>query len=589
MQKPIDFYISQKKYFTNKAKVLNKKLTNTSFLRLLVFVSTAIAIYYFLGNIKFVISILLLGLSVFIFLIVKHNDLRYQQKKANELIKINQKEINILNGDYENYDSGDEFTDANHFFSFDIDLFGKGSFFQYLNRTTTKSGTQELAKILTENSIGGIEKKQKALEGLSKKPKWRQDYSATAKMISVDTDSKSILQWIKDYNYFVADHFSFIPLIFSFISFILIIISFLKITPFSVLFLWFLIGISIIFFYIKKINDLYNNADKVKSNFNQYHKLLDLIEKEEFTAPLLQEKQKKIQTEKEKASLILKKFSKILDAFDQRNNMIFGILGNGFLLWDLQQSFKIEKWIKNYHDQVENWFDVIAFFDVQNSLANYHFNHPNHTFPVINKNDMVIDSKNLGHPLIKKNQRIDNDFIIQKKEFFIITGANMAGKSTFLRTVSLSIVMANIGLPVCAEKYEYTPIKLITSMRTSDSLSKDESYFFSELKRLKFIVEEIKTDQYFIVLDEILKGTNSTDKAIGSKRFVEKLVNSGSTGIIATHDLSLCQIEKDYTQIKNKYFDAEILNNELHFDYKLKKGICQNMNASFLLKKMEIV
>ncbi len=149
--------------------------------------------------------------------------------------------------------------------------------------------------------------------------------------------------------------------------------------------------------------------------------------------------------------------------------------------------------------------------------------------------------------------------------------------------------MANIGLPVCAEKYEYTPIKLITSMRTSDSLSEDESYFFSELKRLKFIVEEIKTDQYFIVLDEILKGTNSTDKAIGSKRFVEKLVNSGSTGIIATHDLSLCEIEKDYTQIKNKYFDAEILNDELHFDYKLKEGICQNMNASFLLKKMEIV
>jgi DNA mismatch repair ATPase MutS len=149
--------------------------------------------------------------------------------------------------------------------------------------------------------------------------------------------------------------------------------------------------------------------------------------------------------------------------------------------------------------------------------------------------------------------------------------------------------MANVGLPVCAEHFEYSPIKLITSMRTSDSLVEDESYFFSELKRLKFNVDEIENDDYFIILDEILKGTNSTDKAIGSKKFVQKLVASNSTGIIATHDLSLCEIEKELTEVKNYYFDAEIINDELNFDYQLKDGICKNMNASFLLKKMKIV
>ena len=190
---------------------------------------------------------------------------------------------------------------------------------------------------------------------------------------------------------------------------------------------------------------------------------------------------------------------------------------------------------------------------------------------------------------MKEKQRIDNDFTIENQQFFIITGANMAGKSTFLRTVSLAIVMGNMGLPVCAEEFKYAPIKLITSMRTSDSLADNESYFFSELKRLKFIVDEIKTEEYFIILDEILKGTNSTDKAIGSKKFVEKLVSSKSTGIIATHDLSLCEIEKDLSEVQNYYFDAEITNDELSFDYKLKEGICKNMNASFLLKKMEII
>jgi DNA mismatch repair ATPase MutS len=303
----------------------------------------------------------------------------------------------------------------------------------------------------------------------------------------------------------------------------------------------------------------------------------------------LREKQQQIQTESQKASTIFAKFSKVLDAFDQRNNLLIDFFGNAFLLRDLQQVHNVEKWMNRYKDVVEDWFKVIAFFDAQNSLANFAFNHPNYVFPEIEKNKGVIISKNLGHPLLKESERIDNDFKIENHQFFIITGANMAGKSTFLRTVSLAIVMANMGMPVCAEKFKYSPIKLITSMRTSDSLADNESYFFSELKRLKFIVDEIKNEDYFIILDEILKGTNSTDKAIGSKKFVQKLVASNSTGIIATHDLSLCEIEKELSEVLNYYFDAEIINDELHFDYKLKVGTCKNMNASFLLKKMEIV
>ena len=232
---------------------------------------------------------------------------------------------------------------------------------------------------------------------------------------------------------------------------------------------------------------------------------------------------------------------------------------------------------------------MVAYFDAQNSLANFKFNHPTFIFPEIKPSKEIIKATHLGHPLLNTDKRIDNDFIINKEEFFIVTGANMAGKSTFLKTISLSIVMANCGLPVCATSFKYAPIKLITSMRTSDSLAEDESYFYSELKRLKFIVDEIKETDYFIILDEILKGTNSKDKAIGSKKFVEKLSNSKSTGIIATHDVSLCALENEFIDIKNYYFDAEIVNNELYFDYTLKNGVCKNMNASFLLEKMEIV
>ena len=232
---------------------------------------------------------------------------------------------------------------------------------------------------------------------------------------------------------------------------------------------------------------------------------------------------------------------------------------------------------------------MIAYFDAQISLSNYAYNHPDHHYPEIIRNETVILAKALGHPLLDRQIRVNNDFSINKKDFHIITGANMAGKSTFLRTVSLSLVMANTGLPVCADKMLYSPIKLITSMRTSDSLANESSYFYAEIMRLRFIVEEMKNEEYFIILDEILKGTNSKDKAMGSRKFVERLVKSGSTGIIATHDLSLCDIEKVYPQIHNQFFDAKIKNEELFFDYALKEGICTNMNASFLLKKMEII
>jgi DNA mismatch repair ATPase MutS len=352
---------------------------------------------------------------------------------------------------------------------------------------------------------------------------------------------------------------------------------------------WLLLGLIITGLYLKKINVLASNTDKVRDTFRQYALLLNQIENESFSTELLKNMQAHIQQEHKKASAIFSQFSKHLDSLDNRNNMISAIFGNGFFLSDLKNTYNIEQWISQYKTTVDHWFEVVSFFDAYNSLGNYAFNHPEYVFPEIVSNKTVIEAEGLGHPLLDKNKRVDSNLVIHNQEFFIVTGANMAGKSTFLRTVSLQIVMANAGLPVCAKSSKYSPVKLITSMRTSDSLTDDSSYFFSELTRLKFIVDEIAKEPYFIILDEILKGTNSTDKAIGSRKFVEKLVAGNATGIIATHDLSLCEISKELNEVKNHFFDAQIINDELFFDYKFKDGVCQNMNASFLLKKMEII
>ncbi|WP_111709040.1 MutS-related protein [Lutibacter citreus] len=589
MQQPLEFYKDQIHTFEKKSKELKKKLAVSSLIRLATFIAIVLGIYVFFGNIPLIISIIGVGVVLFIYLLSKHGKLQYNLNLNKALISINKTELKALNRDYLDLDDGSEFINPKHLYSYDIDLFGRGSFYQYCNRTKTVEGRNELVAELTSNNIIGIEDKQSGIDELSKIPIWRQNFSAIATLVKVEHPATEIVNWICNYKPVFKGYLSYLPKVFSLISIGLIVLYGFQLIPEVLLLLWLFIGLGISGIQLKKVNELYQNTSNAKDTFKQYSKLLNEIENATFTSEILNKRQQEIKTESEKASAIFQKYSKLLDALDQRNNVVIAIFGNGLFLRDLQQSYKIEKWIVQYKDNVEQWFKVISFFDAQNSLANFKFNHPNYVFPKINNNKQVIKAEKLGHILLKENNRIDNDFNIENQQFFIITGANMAGKSTFLRTVSLSIVMANMGLPVCAKNFQYSPIKLITSMRTSDSLADDESYFFSELKRLKFIVDEIKEDNYFIILDEILKGTNSTDKAIGSKKFVQKLVASNSTGIIATHDLSLCEIEHELPQIKNYYFDAEIIDDELNFDYQLKDGICKNMNASFLLKKMEIV
>ena len=471
----------------------------------------------------------------------------------------------------------------------DIDLFGKGSFFQYINRTNSSEGQLELANILKANDVSNIPDRQNAIKELSNKAEWTQLFAATSSLIKTETAAPSIIQWLKKHDTFIPKYMTLATWLFTLISVTLITLAIFEIIGIDFFGYWIFAGLAITGLYLKKTNILALNADKTRDTFRQYASLLLQIENETFKSPLLQEKQKKIKSENKKASAIFSEFSKCLDALDNRNNLFGAILGNGYLLLDIRNASKVEQWISTYADKVEDWFEVVSFFDAYNSLGNYAFNHLEQTYPEISKEDIIINAKDLGHPLLDQTKRVTSNLTIKNKEFFIVTGANMAGKSTFLRTVSLHIVMANVGLPVCASSSIYSPVKLVTSMRTTDSLTDDSSYFFSELTRLKFIVDTIVKDPYFIILDEILKGTNSTDKAIGSRKFVEKLVAGNATGIIATHDLSLCEISKELNEVKNYYFDAEIVNDELYFDYTFKKGICQNMNASFLLKKMNIV
>ncbi|MBV7269644.1 MutS-related protein [Winogradskyella luteola] len=590
MQNPSSFYKEQLKKHNTESKRIYKQMGLFSVLRLSVFVMAAFGIYLTFQNWQTAVIISVFGITIFLFLLSRYTDLKAQRFLHKRLAIINEEELKIASGDFHNRPNGSQFQNPKHYYSLDIDLFGRGSFFQFINRTTIKEGTETLVKQLLANDTSNIAARQEAVKELAALPEWRQHYSGVAQGVDIEHSAKSVIKWLKDYQPFLSTTLYWLTIVFSIVSVTIVALGILEIIPIKYAGYWLLFGLAITGKYLKKINNVAQNTEKAKDTFRQYALLLKQIEQKEFLSQLLKEQQQKIQSEDLKASQIFSKFSKALDALDNRNNFISAIFGNGYLLWDIRQTYHVEQWINTYADKVETWFEVVTFFDAYNSLGNYAFNHQQFTYPIITNENATISAKDLGHPLLKPEKRINSDLELNEEQFFIITGANMAGKSTFLRTVALHIVMANVGLPICAKQSKYKPIKLITSMRTTDSLTDDSSYFFSELTRLKFVVDTVEKDKnYFVILDEILKGTNSTDKAIGSRKFVEKLVKLNATGIIATHDLSLTKIEAELEAVKNYFFDAEIKNDELFFDYKLKQGVCQNMNASFLLKTMDIV
>jgi DNA mismatch repair ATPase MutS len=320
--------------------------------------------------------------------------------------------------------------------------------------------------------------------------------------------------------------------------------------------------------------------------------LLLLIENEVFKSAYLIHQKNKLFNHGLRASQITSSLQKILNQLDYRQNILVGFVLNSLFLWDILCIYRLHKWQKSYGGQLKEWFDVIAEIDSMVSLANFNYNHSEWVVPTIATDGFLIQAENLGHPLIDSVKRIDNHFNLSHEEqIVIITGANMAGKSTFLRTVGINLMLASMGCKVCATAFGFSPVRLFTNMRTTDNLMKDESYFYAELLRLKYMLDLLRQgEKLFIIIDEMLKGTNSIDKLSGSIELLKQLIRLDTHCIVATHDLKLTELFGDYPHtIKNQCFEVNLAGDELQFDYKLKDGVTSTMNATFLMRKMGII
>ncbi|WP_395064612.1 hypothetical protein [Flavobacterium sp.] len=351
----------------------------------------------------------------------------------------------------------------------------------------------------------------------------------------------------------------------------------------------FAINLGIIGGFYKRIKNEINHTTEIDAIVKQYGLLIESIENEEFLSDKLNNLKEKLKSENSKASNELKQLSELFSRMDTINNLFVSLVFNGLFLFHVHTLKSLLNWKKNNAPSLKNWLDVIGEFEMLNSLANFSYNNSDFVFPEINS-EYEISFTDLSHPLLNTKTRIGNDVTFQPQSFMILTGSNMSGKSTFLRSLGINMVLAGIGTPVCATKANVHPMPILVSMRLSDSLSDSESYFFAEIKRLKLIMDNLEGNRAFVLLDEILRGTNSDDKRNGTIEVVKKMISKKAIGAIATHDIEVCLTTNEFpNDLTNKCFEVEIVNNELDFDYKLRDGICKNKSATFLMKKMGVI
>ncbi|WP_445457732.1 MutS-related protein [Flavobacterium sp. HNIBRBA15423] len=590
----MSLYLSLKKAKQAEIKKIKKEINLLSFLR---FLSILIVLYSGYSLYKeysqLYLFIGLISLVAFFFLLRYYDKKNNLKKHKEAIVAINDNELAFLNNEKNIFENGLEFTDVHHEYGYDLDIFGENSLFQNLNRTHTYIGKKTLANaLLNQVPNDAIIDNQEAIKELASKIEWRQDFMANAK-ISKDTEKyyKQLIEW-SNYN---SKPFSRLAVVLSYvlpIVFILLAFAYYfsdSNNLFSYLVASFLLnlGFASRFFKRIKLENEYSTAiDKI---VKQYGLMIANIEQEAFKSKKLIALQNNLKTKSIRASVSLHKLSRLFSVLDSVANPLVAIFLNGFFLYHIISLRAIIQWKTNHAKDLENWLAVIGEFEVLQSLANFSYNNPDFTFPILNENHEISFTK-MSHPLLNAKSRVTNTIDFQPKSFIILTGSNMSGKSTFLRSLGVNMVLARIGSVVCASQANVHPMPILVSMRLSDSLSDSESYFYAEIKRLKQIMNALEEKRSFVLLDEILRGTNSDDKRSGTVEVIKKMIGQKAIGAIATHDIEVCLTADEFpNKLINKCFEVEINNNDLHFDYTLRDGICKNKSATFLMKKIGVI
>ena len=612
-------YLSEANQFFSKFKNQSRLIAT---IRLIYFFAALVVLYFlFPQGWKIVIGVSFVLFIGFIFLVKLYQQSEQKRNYWKTRIKLLETENERLNYNFENLDDGMEFYDVSHAYIKDLDIFGQTSLFSYLSRTNTSVGRNFLTKWLSEKADEKtILKRQEIVKELAQPQKesteLRLHFQTTARL-SEETPIQylQLQKWLQSEDAFLKSRFlNIIRFILPVLTVGSWIATFMGLVTYALPVLLSLIQLGIVGSLFPKLQLTYDTVGKNILFLQKYASLWGIIEKATFK----NQETKTLQNELKGSSKAAQELAKTLELFEYRMNGVAFLFLNGLFLWDVHFAIQLERWRAAHKFNTPKWVETLAEFEALFSFASFSFNHQNYIFPTIsvskiiknngendkNQNGNITEQKNtanafeiknLSHPLLKENIRIDNDFTAKEiREIALITGSNMAGKSTFLRALGINMVLACAGAPVCATKFDFVPMLISSSMRIIDSLEKGESSFFAELKRLKQILDILeeadKRGEYnLVLLDEILRGTNSKDRYLGSVAIIKQLLKLPATAFIASHDVELSKLEAEFpNQITNYAFEVENIETGLHYPYKIKKGVCQNTNAVFLMQKMGI-
>lgn len=590
MSKALSFYEGEISKYEEKIKNINGVITKISTLRLIIAIMAVLLAYYFYKgeSIAYLISSIVISVGIFIVVAYYHNK-RIQEKREYEIyININRNGINRIKGTFkEREDKGEEFLSDEHPFASDLDVFGRNSLFQMINSTKTKFGRAKLSQMLNLNAIPGREeilKKQEAINELGKKVEWRQHLEVKSTIKKSGTkDINELLEWANGKSE-IKPLFKIVPYLFIAITMISIVLVVLKVLPISYVILVFMINYLVVKILTKDLVQIIKLFDKHKKDIEAYTNLLILIENENFDSVRLKELKNKMNSSGKSCVEEMKALKKLVDWLGDSSSNAYYLLLNVTVLSDTFILRNLEEWRRLNGHKLKAWLNVMGEFEALSSISNLSFDFDEWSYPTISNLD-VVEGINIGHPMLGERAVVNSFTLNHDSKVALITGSNMSGKSTFLRTIGLNLLLSYIGAPTCSNGFTCGVFSIYTCMRTKDNLEESISSFYAEILRIKILIEAAKNgEKVFFLLDEIFKGTNSKDRHEGAQVLINQLVNNNAMGLVSTHDLELCDLEKTKKWIKNYNFQEYYEKNNIKFDYKLREGRSKTQNAVHLMK-----
>ncbi|TAE24626.1 MAG: hypothetical protein EAZ92_13110 [Candidatus Kapaibacterium sp.] len=613
-----EFYQTNAAKHKTTAEQLQKRINTISVLRfvaaLLLFFCAYSCIYgmWNVSSTAWLLSFFTM-FAVFAALVTHHARLFKQKEKSDALREVNIREEQALAGDWSSFPHGAEYfthpalPQANDF-ALDLDIFGEASLFQRMNRTCTPHGSLRLAEMLTSTleTKSSIEERQTIIAELKERSGFRQEwYAARSSRVLSQNGREGLEKWLYEEPVLKGKIFLKVLMFALPVLFLcsLVFLIFHGEHPFAMklITVCFIANMLTAAVFLRVIMREATLGERFAPLLGVYVRLLKVVLAANESSPFHTSSPKRVVACAEEATREIQRLSWLLNRFQEGNSLAGAIFLNGTVLWNLHCAAKLEQWRERNKTRTAEWFEAIAEMDALVSLSGFAFNHPHCTNPILQEassvaqNEAIVRVSGLGHPFLTNESCVRNDLSFDREHgrVCVITGANMAGKSTFLRALGLNTVLAMIGLPVNATHFECSPVQVLTSMRTTDSLERHESYFFAELQRLRMITERVHSPeaaQTLVLLDEVLRGTNSADKKSGTIGLLRRFIAANTPTVIATHDTDVGALEQEFPEtVRNYSFEGRIENDELSFDYRLHRGIAANKNATFLLQKMGII